>query len=340
MSIKSSILASFSLLSNSEMQQILLELIVMTEMKDSKILSIRTQLSESHIASNCPHCKSEEISKRGKKNGNQQFQCKKCMKSFSNTTGSSLHGIIKTDKFQQYLSCFLKGYSLDKICLEVGISKQTSFNWRHKILSNLKEKEPSKLGKIIECDEMEFPISEKGRQDLDRPGRQRAADFVRNDNKKVTTVQLITAIDREGNKIGKAVKTKRVTGKDLKKVLGKKMPKECTLITDEHPSYKKLSKLKTGINLKQVNSKMRVDRIDKKINIQKVNNHHKEIREFLNPFHGVGSKYLENYIQWCNYFKYEESANAYEDWITDMFKNKNGYKAYKTTNEKAEYFRL
>ena len=340
MSIKSSILASFSLLSNSEMQQTLLELIVMTEIKDSKIIGIRAQLSESHLASNCPHCKSELISKRGKKKGNQQFICNQCLKSFSNTTGSSLHGIKKTDKFQQYLSCFLKGYSLDKICIEIGISKQTSFNWRHKILSSLKDKEPVKLGKMIECDEMEFPISEKGKQDLNRLGRQRASDFIRNDSNKVTTVQLITAIDREGNKIGKAVKTKRITGKDLKKVLGKKMPKECILITDEHPSYKKLCKLKTGINLKQVNSKVRVDSKDKKINIQKVNNHHKEIREFLHPFHGVSSKYLENYIQWCNYFNYEESANAYENWIIDIYKNKNGYDAYTATNEKADYFRL
>lgn len=340
MSVKSHILASYSLLSYEAKLQLLPELIIMTELNDSKIISIRSSLSISHTQTNCVYCGSDSLYKRGKKLGNQQFQCRDCKKYFSNSTGSSLHGIKKLDKFQQYLQCFLRGYSLDKICEELGISKQTSFDWRHKLLSSLKDKEPSQLGSIVECDEMEIAINEKGSQTLKRDGRKRGSDFKRNDKKKITTVQVVTAIDREGNKIGKTVKSKRITGAQLKKTIGKKLPKECTLITDEHPSYKKLVKIQKGIKLKQINSKVRVDKKDRSINIQRVNQHHSEFRRFLRRFNGVSSKYLENYVQWCNYMKYEESANAYEKWITDIFNNRNGYKTYKDYKNNAVLIRL
>jgi transposase-like protein len=340
MSIKASILASYGLLAYEEKQHLLKELIIMTEIKDSKVLSIRSGLSETHLQTNCVHCFSGMISKRGKKAGNQQYQCKECKKYFSNTTGSSLHGIKKLDKFQQYLQCFLKGYSLDKICAEIGISKQTSFDWRHKILSSLKSKEPIKLGMIVECDEMEIAINEKGSKKLRREGRKRGSDFKRNDKKRTTTVQVVTAIDREGNKFGKTVKSKRITGAQLKKAIGKKLTKDCTLISDEHPSYKKLIKIQKGIKLKQINSKQRVDKKDSSINIQKVNHNHSELRKFLEKFNGVSSKYLENYIQWCNYMKYEESAKAYEQWITEIYNYKNGYNTYKAYKENTVLIRL
>lgn len=340
MGVKSNILSSFSLLSYEEKLKVLPELIIMTDIKDSKILSIRSDLSKTHLQTNCIYCKSTSIYKRGKKAGNQQYQCRDCDRYFSNTTGSSLHGIKKLEKFQQYLQCFLKGYSLDKICEEIKISKQTSFDWRHKILSSLKEKEPIKLGKVVECDEMEMAINEKGSKQLNRKARQRGSDFKRNDQDVVTTVQVVTALDREGNKIGKAVKSKRITGKQLKKAIGKKLQKNSVLITDEHPSYKKLVKMQKGITLKQVPAKQRVDSKDKRINIQKVNNHHRQLRKFLESFNGVSSKYLENYIQWCNYMKYEESAKAYEKWVTEIYNNKNGYKTYKDYKENAILIRL
>ncbi len=43
----------------------------------------------------------------------------------------------------------------EKMAKEIGISIQTSFDWRHKTLRVLVSHKPEKLGALIECDEME-----------------------------------------------------------------------------------------------------------------------------------------------------------------------------------------
>ena len=56
------------------------------------------------------------------------------------------------------------GKSIKKIANELGISIQTSFNWRHKILSSLSQFSPNQLSGEIECDEMELARNNKGSQ--------------------------------------------------------------------------------------------------------------------------------------------------------------------------------
>ena len=37
------------------------------------------------------------------------------------------------------------------------------------------------------------------------------------------------------------------------------------------------------------------------MHLQTVNNQHKQIRDFMDPFNGVATKYLPNYLNWFNY---------------------------------------
>ena len=66
---------------------------------------------------------------------------------------------------------------IKKIAKELGISIQTSFDWRHKILSSLAQFIPEQLTDEIECDELELAINEKGNKDLKRKARKRSSDF-------------------------------------------------------------------------------------------------------------------------------------------------------------------
>lgn len=59
-----------------------------------------------------------------------------------------------------------RGMTLRAICKEIGISIQTSFDWRHKILGSLQTQVPNQLGPIVECDELELPLNNKEKRNL------------------------------------------------------------------------------------------------------------------------------------------------------------------------------
>jgi len=89
----------------------------------------------------CPYCKQTEIYKDGKPKGIQRYKCKSCNRNFSSTTGKVFSGIKKKSKFIEYKSIIIKEglLPLKQMSLRLGISNQTSFDWRHKILSSLNQ---------------------------------------------------------------------------------------------------------------------------------------------------------------------------------------------------------
>ena len=75
---------------------------------------------------------------------------------------------------------------------------------------------------------MELPLNNKGKDD-------------------VTVVQVVTAVERNGKKYLKAVESKRLSKKDISKVLDGKLEDNTTLITDKHPSFKAFAKINPSI---------------------------------------------------------------------------------------------
>ena len=57
-----------------------------------------------------------------------------------------------------------------------------------------------------------------------------------------TTVQVVSAVQRNGEMLLKAVQTKRLTKEQIQKALEGRIAENTTLITDKHPSYKAFAK--------------------------------------------------------------------------------------------------
>ena len=321
------ILTHFKSLSAIAQSEVLQSLRVEFEGK-GKLLEVAQ--SEIITKKSCPHCGTSFVHKRRKQKGVQMYKCAECFKWFSSTTGTPLWDIKKKDKWQSYLNCMQQGMSLRKIATEIGICLQTSFDWRHKILSVLNKEVPEKLSGRVECDELELPLSNKGERNLTRKARKRSSDFIRNPKtKEVTTVQVVSAIDENNQTYFKAIETKRITAKQLNKTLGKKLDKHATIITDKHPSYRPFIKSKPGMKHKTVKSNEHVNKDDKKVNLQRVNNQHKQLRQFLDKFNGVSSKYLQNYLNWFAYGKKMENfANQTKQWFAAILTTDIAYNLY------------
>ena len=188
----------FKGLSVGEQNSLLGELLLEQELQGKVMQEAQKAVSESRKNKPCPHCSSKKVYKRGKQRGVQMYKCNDCNKWYSETTGTPLYDIKLKNKWQSYLNLMEQGFSIKKIAKELEISIQTSFDWRHKILSSLSEFTPVELSEEVECDELELALSEKGNRNLDRKPRKRGTDFKRNQGKeKITTVQVVAAVQKK-----------------------------------------------------------------------------------------------------------------------------------------------
>lgn len=277
----------------------------------------------------CPYCKSEKVLKRGSQKGVQMYQCKTCVKWYSETTGTALWDIKLKTKWQGYLRCMEQGMSLKAISQELEICIQTAFNWRHKILSSLGRFTPEHLSGEVESDDFEISISKKGSKIIDRKPRKRGSDFKRNVNDEVTVIQVVTAVERGGETFLKAVETKRLTTEEITKAFGGRLTEGATLITDAHPSYKSFAKENPLLIHKTFIAKDHVSKTDKKVHVQTVNHTHRELKDFLRQFNGVSSKYLQNYLNLFAYAdKLRETKHTIKQWLVSTLLADNAYELY------------
>lgn len=244
----------------------------------------------------CPHCKSKSVRGNGQLNGTQRYVCKDCKKNFSETTGKFWYCIKKKDKVKKYLFCLLSGYSIRKSAKETGIAIQTSFDWRHKLLTSFSVISPDEFKGIVESDDLFFLHSEKGNKNLNREARKRGGKSSKrgiSDDQ----VAVIATCDRSGNKDFKVATKGRVGKADLERILTDKLDNADVLCSDSHRSYTAFAKGK-GLEHKKVNASKGQRKVEQIYHVQNVNNMDKRLRGFLSSFNGLATKYLQNYLNW------------------------------------------
>lgn len=244
----------------------------------------------------CPHCSGKHIRANGKLKGIQRYVCNDCKKNFSETTGKFWYNIKKKDKLNRYLYCLLCGYSIRKSAKETGISIQTSFDWRHKLLTSFSSVSVEEFQGIVESDDLFFAYSEKGNRHLDRKPKKRGEKASKagvSDEK----VAVVATCDRSGNKDFKVATRGRISKKDLEKVLKGKLDKIDVLCSDSHRSYGAFARANT-ISHKKFNASKGQRTVDKVYHVQNVNNMDMRLRKFMDSFNGVATKYLQNYLNW------------------------------------------
>ena len=323
-------------------QQIILDDLLQNFEVQGKVLDLAYQdIVLERLKKPCPYCKSEKVLKRGKQKGVQMYECKTCVKWYSETTGTALWDIKLKTKWQGYLRCMEQGMSLKAIADELEICIQTSFDWRHKILSSLSRFTPETLSGEVESDEFEISISKKGSKILDRKPRKRGTDFKRNLGEKTTVIQVVTAVERGGEKFLKAVETKRLTTEEVTKAFDGRLLEGTTLYTDAHPTYKSFAKENPLLKHKTFIAKEHVSKIDKKIHVQTVNHTHRELKDFLRQFNGVSSKYLQNYLNLFAYAdKLRESKHTIKQWLVGALLADNAYNFYLLFQQNAVNIRI
>ena len=255
----------------------------------------------------CPYCSSVLLSKNGHRGVQQRYKCKVCHKTFTSVSGSCFHCIKKTDKFEEYRKLmFEQYYTIQTMAKKIGISVQTSFDWRHKILSSLNS-EPKEFNGITEIDDVWFLYSQKGRKGL-KYSRVRGGSKRKGDNK--FQVKMIITADRQTTKDFAVAKIGRISKSDLERKVGGKFNKSCTLVSDKHRSISSFAKSE---HIPHVNFKASKHTAGGEFHVQTVNNLASRVKAIVNhQFRGVSTKYLQNYSNWFamnEKMKSEENKN-------------------------------
>ena len=251
----------------------------------------------------CPHCKSNKIVKNGFRNSIQRFICKDCNKSFTVRTNTiTEHSKKSFETWSKFIECMMNSFTVRRSAEICGINKDTAFIWRHKVLDALQNMQNSvELNGVVEADETFFALSFKGNHKksttftMPRKAHKRGKD-IHTRGLSHEQVCVPCAVNRNGLSIAKITNLGRVGAKDIHHAFDNRIEPNSILCTDAIACYNDLvrtEKLEL-IQLKTGKSKLGI------YHIQHINSYHSMLKNFMIRFHGVATKYLNNYLIWHN----------------------------------------
>lgn len=284
----------FQKLSESDKQSFLAEIVAQST-GQTEVSELKAEISQVH-KKHCPYCHSHSIVGNGKNKGVQRFRCKECDKNFSENAGTSIANLKKGYLWKTYINHMFNGYSIAKCAELTGISIQTSFDWRHKVLSSLRGMSPERFEGISESDDIFFNYSEKGSKSLNRRPRKRGNHGIKqgiSDDK----VAVILTCDRKSHKDLQVAKRGRIRKVDIQKALSGKLDKSSVLCTDSHRSYTAFAKAE-GVQHQKIHANKKQYVKDKIYHVQNANQTARALKDWMIGFNGVSTKYLQNYMSW------------------------------------------
>lgn len=271
------------------------------------------RFSEGLSCINCG-CVDSIIKNGRRKNGQQKYKCKNCGHYFSEAKDSFISGTHKSIAvWETYIWCMNEGYTVRKSAEKCGIHRNTAWIWRHKVLNALREKEEVILGGIVEADDTFFLLSYKGnhknRGDFyDLYGREARKRGGENSVRGLSNEQACVAcgVDRGYHSYSKVAGTAALTSKKVKEVFTGVIQGESVLCVDGVTSYRKFAK-ENQLQLENIEAEKKKKGV---YHLNNVNSFHSIIKDFIRNYKGVSTKYLNNYLMWCNWLKRKKMKDS------------------------------
>jgi len=264
----------------------------------------------------CPSCDSSVVKGHGKYRDGRRYKCLSCSQTFNDLTNTPLAGVHSADKIRRFASRMAEGgISLRKSEEEFGISHQTAFDWRHKIIQGYTVAPSRKLKGIAEADETFFLYSEKGSRTISKGRKPRKrGGKAKTAGVSDEHVPVILGCDREGEMMLGVAGRGRISLKNIEDVLGDRIDEDATLCTDSHSSFRAFAKA-NHIKYRPVNVSKGQRVVEKVFHVQHANSGHARLKGWMARFRGVSTKHLDSYAQW---FGLMEETKALKDRETEF----------------------
>ena len=196
----------------------------------------------------------------------------------------------KREQWTPYAQALIEGVSVRRAAQRCGVNKNTAFLWRHRFLKAASAHRAEHEGGIVEADETFFLESFKGQRKLHRPARKRGGVGA-----KWEQIAVLVVRDRSGQTAD--FRVERLDARHITAVLRPLIAQDAILCTDGARVYQAFARL-TGIAHRPINVKQGIRVLDGAFHIQNVNAYDSRLKGWMQRFHGVATKYLENYLGW------------------------------------------
>ncbi len=244
----------------------------------------------------CPFCHSNRVYRHGLVSNLQRYRCVECKKTFNSLTNTPLSRLRKKELWIQYVDSMLKSTVLRTVSDELGISLNTAFKWRHRFSAAFVKNSPTHLEGIVEMDETYFLHSKKGERVTTRVSRKRGESVSKADilTKKVC---VFTARDRSNHNMESIADSRHVSEAWLIKNIAQLIAPDSVIVSNGLSQYQNLSKMHNFEH--KIAKKHNGNRAQAAFHIKHVNAYHSRLKMWINGhFHGVATKYLNNYLDW------------------------------------------
>jgi transposase-like protein len=293
----------------SEHQPQSTEVIASKKSSVNPLASICKYISEKQVRV-CPMCGKSHFILNGKKKGIQYFLCKSCGRSFNEFSGTTISYIKKKEKLQTYFLLMLSGSGIKDCSDTLGISNQTSFDWRHKIIASLREYVPDEYKGITEMIDLSEPFSRKGQgakaKQIGKKGKitdpacnRKTESIQKGENKPLS---LVAIGDRNSHFEITIVQQGTLQEEELKKYIGKKLNKVKKLCLSDRPILQHFAgNRKISYFIRKKDQKVRGCNLY--YHTGTIERRYLKLFTFMDRFHGVSSSYLQNYLYWYMIFE-------------------------------------
>ena len=240
----------------------------------------------------CPHCQApaQQLRPWGYSHGLARMRCGTCGKTCNALTGTPLAHLRKREQWRAYAQALIDGVSVRQAARSCGVDKNTAFLWRHRFLKAASTHRATHEGGIVEADETFFLESFKGQRQLPRPARHRGGVGAKWEH-----IAVLVVRDRSGQTAD--FRLAQIDAPHISAVLRALVDKDAILCTDGARVYQKVAR---DLNLthRAINVQRGMRVMDGAFHIQNVNAYDSRLKQWMRRFHGVATKYLENYLGW------------------------------------------
>lgn len=244
----------------------------------------------------CPHCAApaQQLIGWGWQRGLRRYRCKACLRTCNALSGTPLARLRKAEHWLDYGTALIQGRTVRDAAEQCGVSKNTAFLWRHRFLRKVAQHQATHESGVVEADETFFLESFKGQRQLPRPARQRGGvGATRGTGKDQIPVMVVR--DREGHTAD--FQLAKLDARHVREALQPLLDREAVLCTDGAAVYSAFAR-RQGMTHEVIQAKPGKRVRGGAFHIQNVNAYHRRLKQWMDRFHGVATKYLVNYLGW------------------------------------------
>lgn len=252
----------------------------------------------------CVHCGSADVGTWGRAHGLRRYRCRACRRTFNALTGTALARLRHRSAWLGFSDALRQAISVRKSAANCGVATSTGFRWRHRFLAAAAADKPVVMSGIIEADETFFRRSYKGARLWTKPDanttpartpRKRGAPTGRRGTPLDEQVPVLIIRDRQRTTSDAILSD--LTARSIAAPLLPLLNPDSMLCTDNARAYRVIAR-HARVHHQPINRAAGEYVRERVFHIQNVNAYDSRLKQWMDRFNGVATKYLNSYLGW------------------------------------------